>query len=146
MPQVVSAAHELPGTMADPCASLAYNEYCEMKILANGTNIAFPLVAKCMELDGNACGLLSLANGTVIQNPNIALVVEEEQGEAEDNDNDNYSNDNNNDDEAAADDEDLPEDGGCQGSDDYCDADEGCRSESVDCIDDRNFDEEDYNG
>ena len=50
----------------------------------------------------------------------------------------------NNDDSAAEDN--LPEDGGCQGSDDYCDRDEGCRSESVDCIDDRNFDEDDYNG
>jgi hypothetical protein len=40
----------------------------------------------------------------------------------------------------------LPQDGGCQGEDDFCDADEGCRSDSVDCIDDRNFDEDDYNG
>ena len=36
--------------------------------------------------------------------------------------------------------------GGCQEHDDYCDADEGCRSESVDCIDDRGFDKDDYNG
>jgi hypothetical protein len=53
----------------------------------------------------------------------------------------------NNDDSGPADDsdsEDLPQEGGCQGEDDYCDADEGCRSESVDCID-RNFDEDDYN-
>ena len=34
----------------------------------------------------------------------------------------------------------------CQGEDDYCDADEGCRSDDVDCIDDRNFDEDDYDG
>lgn len=40
----------------------------------------------------------------------------------------------------------LPQEGGCQETDDYCDADEGCRSESVDCIDDRNFDEDDYDG
>lgn len=52
----------------------------------------------------------------------------------------------NNDDEAAADEEDLPQDGGCQGEDDYCDSDDGCRSESVDCIDDRNIDEDNYNG
>lgn len=49
-----------------------------------------------------------------------------------------------NNDEAAEDD--LPQDGGCQSNDDYCDADENCRSENVDCIDDRNFDEDDYNG
>lgn len=42
--------------------------------------------------------------------------------------------------------EDLPQEGGCQGDDNFCDADEGCRSESVDCIDDREFDEDDYNG
>jgi hypothetical protein len=29
---------------------------------------------------------------------------------------------------------------------DFCDNDEGCESESVDCIDDRGFDEDDYNG
>ena len=55
-------------------------------------------------------------------------------------DDDEGSSDNDNDSD------DLPQDGGCQGSDDYCDRDEGCRSESVDCIDDRNFDEDDYNG
>lgn len=32
----------------------------------------------------------------------------------------------------------------CQSQDDFCDNDEGC--ESVDCIDDRGFDEDDYNG
>jgi hypothetical protein len=42
---------------------------------------------------------------------------------------DNDSNDNGND---------------CQSQDDFCDNDEGC--ESVDCIDDRGFDEDDYNG
>jgi hypothetical protein len=54
----------------------------------------------------------------------------------------------NNDDEGSNDNDsdDLPQDAGCQGSDDYCDSDDGCRSESVDCIDDRNFDEDDYNG
>lgn len=51
-----------------------------------------------------------------------------------------------NSDEEDDDNDDLPQDGGCQGEDDYCDRDEGCRSESVDCIDDRNFDEDDYNG
>ena len=55
-------------------------------------------------------------------------------------DDDEGSSDNDNDSD------DLPQDGGCQGSDDYCDRVEGCRSESVDCIDDRNFDEDDYNG
>ena len=53
------------------------------------------------------------------------------------------------DDEEPADDvgsDDLLQDGGCQGEDDYCDADENCRSERVDCIDDRNFDEDDYDG
>lgn len=57
-------------------------------------------------------------------------------------DDDNNSN-NSNDDEGA---DDLPQDGGCQEEDTYCDADENCRSESVDCIDDRGFDEDDYNG
>jgi hypothetical protein len=56
----------------------------------------------------------------------------------DDNDNGNDSNDNDSDD--------LPQEGGCQREDDYCDADEGCRSESVDCIDDRGFDEDDYDG
>ena len=42
---------------------------------------------------------------------------------------DNDSNDNGND---------------CQSQDDFCDNDKGC--ESVDCIDDRGFDEDDYNG
>lgn len=42
--------------------------------------------------------------------------------------------------------EDLSQEGGCQGDDDYCDADEGCQSDDVDCIDDREFDEDDYNG
>jgi hypothetical protein len=28
----------------------------------------------------------------------------------------------------------------------FCDADEGCQSDDVDCIDDRGFDEDDYNG
>jgi hypothetical protein len=55
-------------------------------------------------------------------------------------DDDEGSSDNGNDSD------DLPQDGGCQGSDDYCDSDDGCRSESVDCIDDRGFDEDDYNG
>ncbi|MDF3032908.1 MAG: hypothetical protein K0R91_742 [Nitrososphaeraceae archaeon] len=36
------------------------------------------------------------------------------------------------DDEGPADD--LPQEGGCQGEDDFCDADEGCRSDDVDCI------------
>jgi hypothetical protein len=59
------------------------------------------------------------------------------------------SNDNNNDNDNGNDegaDDSLPEDGGCQEHDDYCDKDEGCRSEKVDCIDDRNFDEDDYAG
>lgn len=36
--------------------------------------------------------------------------------------------------------------GGCQSYDDYCDESEGCDREDVDCIDDRGFDEDDYNG
>jgi hypothetical protein len=32
--------------------------------------------------------------------------------------------------------EESDEESGCQGEDDYCDVDEGCESESVDCIDD----------
>jgi hypothetical protein len=35
---------------------------------------------------------------------------------------------------------------GCQPEDDYCDYDENCDWTSVDCIDDRGFDEDDYNG
>ena len=34
----------------------------------------------------------------------------------------------------------------CQSNDDFCDNSDGCESESVDCIDDRGFDEDDYNG
>jgi hypothetical protein len=34
----------------------------------------------------------------------------------------------------------------CQSQDDFCDNDEGCESESVDCIDGRGFGEDDYNG
>lgn len=49
--------------------------------------------------------------------------------------NDSSSDDGNNEDTS-----------GCQEEDDFCDADEGCQSDSVDCIDDRNFDEDDYNG
>jgi hypothetical protein len=30
--------------------------------------------------------------------------------------------------------------------DDYCDYDQSCEWTSVDCIDDRGFDEDDYNG
>lgn len=56
----------------------------------------------------------------------------------------NGDNNSNNDDSAAADE--PAQDGGCQKEDTYCDADENCRSESVDCIDDRGFDEDDYNG
>jgi hypothetical protein len=55
-----------------------------------------------------------------------------------------YDNDIDNYDSGPADD-DLPK-GGCEGEDDYCDADEVCGSESVDCIDDKNFDEDDYDG
>jgi hypothetical protein len=36
---------------------------------------------------------------------------------------------------------------GCQAEDDYCDADEGCESESVDCVDDTAVEEgHEYNG
>jgi hypothetical protein len=35
---------------------------------------------------------------------------------------------------------------GCQPEDDYCDYDQHCELTSVDCIDDRGFDEDDYNG
>jgi hypothetical protein len=52
----------------------------------------------------------------------------------------------NDDEEEASDSDDLPQEGGCQGEDDFCDADEGCRSDDVDCKDDRNFDADDYNG
>jgi hypothetical protein len=45
-------------------------------------------------------------------------------------DNENDSNDNGSD---------------CQSQDDF-DYSEGCESESMDCIDDRGFDESDYNG
>lgn len=55
-----------------------------------------------------------------------------EPGEGERNDNDE--------------DEDLPQEGGCQEEDDYCDRDENCQSPRVDCIDDRGFDEDDYDG
>jgi hypothetical protein len=55
-----------------------------------------------------------------------------------------YDNDIDNYDSGPADD-DLPK-GGCEGEDDYCDADEVCGSEGVDCIDDKNFDEDDYDG
>jgi hypothetical protein len=40
---------------------------------------------------------------------------------------------------------DLPQEGGCQQEDDYCDHDENCQKITVDCINDRNF-EDDYNG
>jgi hypothetical protein len=50
------------------------------------------------------------------------------------------------DEDTSGDEEELPQEGGCQEQDDFCDADEGCRSDSVDCIDDRGFDEDDYNG
>jgi hypothetical protein len=43
-------------------------------------------------------------------------------------------------------DEDLPQEGGCQEEDDYCDRDEDCHLASVDCIDDREFDSDDYDG
>jgi hypothetical protein len=57
-----------------------------------------------------------------------------------------YDDGNNNGDNGDDGSDDLPQEGGCQEEDDFCDADEGCRSESVDCIDDRNFDEDDYDG
>jgi hypothetical protein len=53
-----------------------------------------------------------------------------------DNDSSSSDDDNNNNEDTS----------GCQEEDDFCDADEGCESDSVDCIDDRNFDEDDYNG
>jgi hypothetical protein len=56
------------------------------------------------------------------------------------------SDDDNDDNDRDDDSDDLPQEGGCQEQDDYCDADEGCRSENVDCIDDRGFDEDDYDG
>jgi hypothetical protein len=37
-------------------------------------------------------------------------------------------------------------DNACDEHDDYCDKSEECDSASVDCIDDRNFDEDDYDG
>jgi hypothetical protein len=50
------------------------------------------------------------------------------------------------DEDTSGDEEEPPQEGGCQEEDDFCDSDEGCRSDSVDCIDDRGFDEDDYNG
>ena len=38
------------------------------------------------------------------------------------------------------------EEGGCDEYDDYCDESEGCQRSDVDCIDDTNFDEDDYGG
>ena len=39
------------------------------------------------------------------------------------------------------------EDGtGCDDNDDYCNEEDECGRSDVDCIDDRNFDEDDYNG
>jgi hypothetical protein len=35
---------------------------------------------------------------------------------------------------------------GCQKEDDYCDFDENCQLTTIDCIDDRGFDQDDYNG
>lgn len=46
--------------------------------------------------------------------------------------------------EEVSDSDDLPREGGWMGEDDFCDADEGCRSDDVDCIDDRNFDADYY--
>jgi hypothetical protein len=66
------------------------------------------------------------------------------EGDDEPYDNNDSGSDSNSDDGSGSDD--LPQEVGCQEDDDYCDADEGCRSESVDCIDDRNFDEDDYDG
>ena len=37
-------------------------------------------------------------------------------------------------------------DGECQEEDDYCDVSEGCHETYIDCIDDTNFDEDDYDG
>ena len=37
-------------------------------------------------------------------------------------------------------------DGECQEEDDYCDISEGCHETYIDCIDDTNFDEDDYDG
>ena len=46
--------------------------------------------------------------------------------------------------EEVSDSDDLPREGGWMGEDDFCDAVEGCRSDDVDCIDDRNFDADYY--
>jgi hypothetical protein len=66
-----------------------------------------------------------------------------EGGGAGDNDDDDNNNDNDNENGNS---DDLLQEGGCQLEDDYCDRDEDCHLRSVDCIDDRGFDEDDYGG
>jgi hypothetical protein len=66
-------------------------------------------------------------------------------GQCEDDD-EPYNNNDNDNDSSELDNDSNDNGDDCQSNDDFCDNSEGCESESVDCIDDRGFDEDDYNG
>jgi hypothetical protein len=111
---------------------------CEYIVLANGTQIANPLPAPTTANQTNQSA------ATVPPEEEIEeFDTTEEWEEANNRDFDGDDNDNDNNDN---DSDDLPQEGGCQEFDDYCDRDEGCHREDVDCIDDRGFDEDDYDG
>lgn len=100
---------------------------------------------KCLGTMNNYCKTLLLPDGSIVPNPDFKPIDPNVYtGDLYDSHGlkttvDNNDNDNND----RYEDADREE---CQEEDDYCDISEGCHETYIDCIDDRGFDEDDYNG
>jgi hypothetical protein len=120
------------------------NPYCDV---VRGTDYKGPCFDR---LDySESTGLYPCRDGSNVEDWRDCPDGPEAQASSNVDDDDEIDNDNDGLDDRERNDEigeDLPQEGGCQGEDDFCDEDEGCQSDDVDCIDDREFDEDDYNG